>query len=256
MNSKSLKKLLDAKCLEYKTLDFVQDDPIQIPRSFSQKQDIEIAGFLAATIAWGKRSMIIKNAQRMMDMMENKPYEFLLDYEDGDIPCLEQSIHRTFRYEDFLFILLQLKQIYQKHESLEEIFLARSGEKNMMESIERFRMAMQLEGHRSSKHVSSPARNSAAKRLNMFLRWMVRRDEVDLGIWKQISPSLLSIPLDVHTARVARELGLLERRQNDRKAVEELDERLRKFDVEDPARYDFALFGMGAYENFGASLKK
>ncbi len=253
MEDIKIKELLDHKCLQYRTEAFIEEDPIQIPRRFSIKQDIEIAGFLAATIAWGKRSMIIDSADKMMGLMKHEPYRFLMHYRDGDIPCLDGSIHRTFRYEDFLFILLRLQNLYRRYESLEEVFRPQEGETNMMGGIERFRAAMNLEGHRSSKHVSSPARNSAAKRLNMYLRWMVRIDEIDLGVWESISPAQLSLPLDVHTARVARALGLLKRKQNDRKAVEELDRVLRQLDPEDPVRYDFALFGMGAYEGFGAS---
>ncbi len=245
-----LKTFLDEKVQQYKTPQFIKDDPIQIPLSFSSQQDQEIAAFFAALIAWGNRKSIIKDGNHLMDLMDRSPYQFVMNYENSDLEGIEGSLHRTFMAEDFRYLIQNLKRLYQKKDSLEEYFLPQKDEQNLMNAIERFRTEILSQPHRASKHISSPAKGSAAKRLHMFLRWMVRNDEVDLGVWKQIPSSLLSLPLDTHTLRVAQKLGLSQRKNNHRKTVEAIDSQLRRFDAKDPVKYDFALFGLGVYEKF------
>jgi uncharacterized protein (TIGR02757 family) len=258
MKKTELKAFLDEKVELYNNPNFIESDPVQIPHLFSQKEDIEIAGFLSATIAWGNRKMIIKNSHRMMDLMGNAPYDFVMSHTENDLERLESFVHRTFNSQDFQFFIKSLQNIYSNHKGLEAIFnkgQLKSGESNSMQSgISEFKKTFfEIEHlHRTEKHISDPMSNSAAKRINMFLRWMVRQDNkgVDLGIWKSISPASLSCPLDVHSGNVARKLGILNRKQNDGKAVAELDAILRKFDEYDPVKYDFALFGLGVFEGF------
>ena len=254
MNATELKDFLDEKVLQYNTLDFIESDPVQIPHLFSQKEDIEIAGFLSATIAWGNRKMIIKNAHKMMDLMGNAPYDFVMSHSENDLERLETFVHRTFNGKDFASFIRSLKNIYENHNGLESVYANKQELKTMQKSISEFKKTFFEIPHqfRTHKHISDPLNNSAAKRINMYLRWMVRQDTkgVDLGIWKSISPASLSCPLDVHSGNVARKLGLLTRKQNDAKAVAELDLKLREFDANDPVKYDFALFGLGVFENF------
>lgn len=249
MNFSELKDFLDEKADVYNSLEFIQDDPIQIPHRFSLKQDVEIAGFLAATISWGNRKSIIKSAEKMLDIMGNSPYDFVMNYSENDLNSIkDKSIHRTFNGEDFAYFIKQFNKIYKENESLENLFLINEDESNFQHSIERFRQNfLGVEKHRTHKHVSSPYKNSSSKRIIMFLRWMTRKDNrgVDFGIWKNIDQKFLSIPLDVHTGNISRKLGLISRTQNDWKTVEELDVVIRKFDETDPAKYDFALFGLG-----------
>ncbi|KMQ69398.1 hypothetical protein ACM39_04775 [Chryseobacterium sp. FH2] len=244
-----LKNFLDEKADQYNHPDFIENDPIQIPHRFSLKQDIEIAGFLAATISWGNRKSIIKSAEKMLDIMGNSPYDFVLNHSDKDVKEIrDKSIHRTFNGEDFTYFIKQFNRIYKENESLEGLFKVNAPETNFQNAIERFRSSfLETEKHRSHKHVSSPYKNSSAKRIIMFLRWMVRKDKrgVDFGIWENIDQKYLSVPLDVHTGNISRKLGLISRTQNDWKTVEELDFTIRKFDGNDPAKYDFALFGLG-----------
>lgn len=244
-----LRGFLDEKADQYNAPDFIENDPIQIPHRFSLKQDIEIAGFLAATISWGNRKSIINSANKMLDIMGNSPYDFVLNHSEKDLKDIQdKSIHRTFNGEDFSYFIRQFNRIYKENQSLEELFKVKTAETNFQHAIERFRNGFLETGkHRSHKHISSPYKNSSAKRIIMFLRWMVRKDKrgVDFGIWKDIDQKYLSIPLDVHTGNISRKLGLLERTQNDWKTVEELDTAIRKFDDKDPAKYDFALFGLG-----------
>ncbi len=254
MTQKELKDFLEEKVIQYNTLDFIESDPVQIPHLFTLKEDIEIAGFLSATIAWGNRKMIIKNSQQMMDLMGNSPYDFIMSHRDFDLEKLESFVHRTFNGTDFISFVKSLKNIYQHQGGLEAVF-ARNQEKNSMQkSISEFKKTFFEIPHlnRTQKHISDPLNGSAAKRINMYLRWMVRQDAkgVDLGIWKSIAPSSLSCPLDVHSGNVARKLDLLTRKQNDAKALAELDANLRKLDPIDPAKYDFALFGLGVFEGF------
>lgn len=252
MNKSELKEFLDEKSELYNHPDFILNDPIQIPHLYTQKEDIEIAAFLSATIAWGNRTMIIKNAKRMMDLMGNSPYDFILNHEEHHLDNLDSFVHRTFNAEDFKGFITGLNHIYTNHQGLEKLFSNSSIP--LQERISDFKKvffeANQLT--RTHKHISDPRKGSAAKRLNMFLRWMVRNDNkgVDFGIWKSITPAELSCPLDVHSGNVARKLGILHRKQNDAKALAELDTALRSFDPIDPTRYDFALFGLGAIEKF------
>jgi uncharacterized protein (TIGR02757 family) len=254
MDNSELKSFLDEKVIQYNTLDFIDSDPVQIPHLFSQKEDREIAGFLSATIAWGNRTMIIRNSHKMMDLMGNAPYDFVMSHNEEDLARLEHFVHRTFNAQDFGTFITSLKNIYTNHNGLEAVFSQKSESETMQKSISEFKKIFFEVPHeyRTQKHVSDPMNNSAAKRINMFLRWMVRQDNkgVDLGIWKNISPSSLSCPLDVHSGNVARKLGLLTRKQNDGKAVAELDFNLRNLDPLDPVKYDFALFGLGVFEGF------
>ncbi|CAA7387515.1 TIGR02757 family protein [Chryseobacterium fistulae] len=249
IDTKELKNFLNEKADQYNNIDFIGDDPIQMPHRFSLRQDIEIVAFLVATISWGNRKSIIRSAGNMLEIMGNSPYEFVMNYSENDLKSIqERSIHRTFNGQDFIYFIRQFNKIYRKNESLEELFIINDSETNFYHAIERFRnQFLDIEKHRSHKHVSSPYKNSSAKRIIMFLRWMVRKDKrgVDFGIWKNIDQKYLSIPLDVHTGNISRKLGLISRTQNDWKTVEELDAVIRKFDEEDPAKYDFALFGLG-----------
>jgi len=253
MTQAELKELLDEKYHFYHARFFIEPDPISIPHQFDKKEDIEISGFLAATLAWGQRPVILRNANLLMKGMDFSPHEFVLDHRPEDRLRFKDFKHRTFNFDDLNFFLASLQNIYRNLGGLENCFKAHPEEENTAGSISRFREAFFSTEHlpRSKKHVSDPKRNSACKRLNMFLRWMVRKDEpaIDFGIWNSLKPSQLSCPLDLHSGRVARQLGLLKRKQNDWKAVEELDDSLRKLDPEDPVKYDFALFGMGVFEN-------
>ncbi len=249
-----LQSFLNEKVALYNNPDFIESDPIQIPHLYSQKEDIEIAGYLSATIAWGNRKMIIKNAQRMMDLMGNSPYDFVMSHTDDQLERMENFVHRTFNGTDMVFFIKSLQNIYRNHNGLEAVFAQHQQPDSMQPSISEFkRVFFEIEHqNRTQKHVSDPANGSAAKRINMFLRWMARNDNkgVDLGIWKSISPATLSCPLDVHSGNVARKLGLLTRKQNDGKALAELDKNLRLMDPNDPVKYDFALFGLGVFEEF------
>jgi uncharacterized protein (TIGR02757 family) len=248
-----VKDLLDYKADIYNSIDFIEDDPVSIPHIFNNNEDIEIAGFLAATISWGQRKAIVHNARKLMAAMEYSPYKFVCQASEDDFKKIRSFTHRTFNGTDCEFFLRSLGNIYNAHGGLEEVFTSMA-EKGIRESILHFRDVFFSIPHpeRTRKHVADPSQGSAAKRINMFLRWMVRQDDrgVDFGIWKSISPSMLYCPLDVHTGSVARKLGLIHRKQNDWKALEELMQHLREFDPEDPARYDFALFGLGISENF------
>ncbi|WGH75595.1 TIGR02757 family protein [Tenacibaculum tangerinum] len=254
MNTKELKEFLDEKVQQYNNPDFIESDPIQIPHQFSLKEDIEIAGFLAATIAWGNRKMIINNAHKMMDLMGNSPYDFVMNHSEDDLTHFNGFVHRTFNAEDFSFFIRSLKNIYQNHGGLENVLLPKNNADNYQLAIHNFKKIFFEIPHqpRTLKHVSDPLKGSASKRINMFLRWMVRDNStgVDLGIWKTHSTAHLHCPLDVHTGTIARKLGILTRKQNDWKAIQELDTILREFDKEDPVKYDFALFGLGVFEKF------
>jgi len=249
-----LKDFLDSKVLQYNTIDFIEPDPISVPHRYSLKEDVEIAGFLASTIAWGNRKMITKNGHRMMDLLGNSPYDFVMSHDENQLERLEGFVHRTFNAEDFKFFIKSLQHIYSNHNGLEALFLKHQTENSLQPAIHAFNEAFFEIPHlsRTRKHVADPHKGSVAKRINMCLRWFVRNDNagVDLGIWKTISPSKLSCPLDVHSGNVARKLGLLNRKQNDGKALTELDNSLRLLDPTDPVKYDFALFGLGIFEGF------
>ncbi len=253
MNKSELKDFLDEKVIQYNNFDFIESDPIQIPHSFSQKEDIEIAGFLSATIAWGNRKMIINNSKKLMDLMGNSPYDFVMSHSEDNLDSLDNFVHRTFNAIDAKTFIKSLQHIYKNHNGLEAVFSKNQEENSMQKSIHEFKKIFFEVEHqqRTQKHISDPLNNSAAKRINMYLRWMVRNDnKVDFGIWKTIPTSKLSCPLDVHSGNVARKLGLLKRKQNDGKALAELDLALRKLDENDPVKYDFALFGLGVFEGF------
>jgi len=249
-----IKEFLDEKVIQYNTLEFIESDPIQIPHRYQLKEDIEIAGFLAATIAWGNRKMIINNANKMMLLMGNSPYDFITNASNEQINKLDGFVHRTFNSDDFKYFIKSLNNIYTNHNGLEGVFTKYQTENSMQEAISNFKTIFfetdPLE--RTKKHISDPLNNSAAKRINMMLRWFCRQDNqgVDLGIWKNISPAKLSCPLDIHSGNVARKIGLLTRKQNDAKALKELDSQLRLMDPNDPVKYDFALFGLGVFEGF------
>ncbi|XMO86531.1 TIGR02757 family protein [Algibacter sp. AS12] len=249
-----LKEFLDAKVLEYNNPKFIESDPIQIPHKFSKKEDIEISGFLTSTIAWGNRKSIINNANRLMDLLDHSPYDFVVNHEETDLDRLAPFVHRTFNGLDCTQFIKSLKHIYMNHGGLESVFVKHAEKDSLQPAISKFKSVFFEIEHlqRTEKHVSDPLKKSAAKRINMFLRWMVRNDKtgVDFGIWDRLSPNQLSCPLDVHSGNVARKLGLLKRKQNDGVALTELDLVLRKLDENDPVKYDFALFGLGVFEGF------
>ncbi|MCF8464209.1 MAG: TIGR02757 family protein [Flavobacteriales bacterium] len=253
MTQEEIKQLLEEKYLEYCQPHFIELDPISIPHLFEERKDIEISGLIAATIAWGQRPTIIKNANSAMQRMGNEPFRFVMEYSENDLKALDGFVHRTFNSEDLKHFVRSLRNIYSTYDSLEGVFLEGIGneDKNMLQSITHFKQVFFGIPHqkRTQKHVSDPLQGSASKRLNMFLRWLVRPNDqgVDFGLWKRIPTSILSCPLDVHSGRNARQLGLLHRTQNDWRAVEELDASLRLFDPNDPVKYDFALFGMGVF---------
>ena len=251
MSHEDLKDFLEEKTLEYNRPEFIESDPIRVPHRYGVKEDVEIAGVLTATISWGNRKMIIRNAERMMELMGNSPYDFVMESREDH---LEPFVHRTFNRVDLVQFIRSLRNIYSRHGGIEPVFRRYATEQSLQPAIHHFKRHFFEIEHpaRSTKHLSDPLKGSAAKRLNMYLRWMVRNDGrgVDLGIWKEISPSQLSCPLDVHTGRVARKLGLLKRKASDAKALMELDQNLRKLDPADPVKYDFALFGLGVFEDF------
>ncbi len=255
MTNSELKSFLDEKHDLYNRPNFIETDPIQIPHSYNLQEDIEISAFLSATIAWGKRSMIIRNAKNLMTLMGNSPYDFVMNADEKNIAALKSFKHRTFQGDDCVFFIHSLRNIYSKFGSLKNVFEAlflKDG--SIKTTLEQFREQFFEIPHlqRTCKHVSDVSKNSAAKRLNLFLMWMVRSDNrgVHFGLFEAIPSSALYIPLDVHSGNVGRKLGLLKRTQNDWKAVTEFTNSLKTFDSNDPVKYDFALFGLGVFEKF------
>ncbi|MDD3528055.1 MAG: TIGR02757 family protein [Bacteroidales bacterium] len=251
----NLKIFLDQKAAQYNSCAFIETDPVSVPHLFSRKEDIEIAGFFAATLAWGQRKVAVSNARRLMQMMEMAPHDFVLNFTDNDLKPFRQFVHRTFNGTDCEYFLWALKNIYQNHVDLENVFCG--GQEDVTDvatALVNFRNTFFALDHppRTEKHVANVLKNATAKRLNMFLRWMVRRDDngVDFGLWKRFSPAQLICPLDVHSGRVARKLGLLPPGADNFAAALGLTERLRVFDADDPVRYDYALFGLGIFEGF------
>jgi len=248
MSETELKDFLDFKADLYENPKFIEEDPIQIPHRFHKKEDIEISAFLISTIAWGNRKSIIKSGEKLLQLMDFQPYDFILNFSQREL----KFVHRTFNGADLEFFLLSLQNIYQKHNGLERSF--HSNDNELLTKISNFRkLFLELEHEkRIEKHISNPLTGSASKRLVMFLRWMIRSNKkgVDFGIWKSIPSSSLMIPLDVHTGKIATKLGLISTKQFSWKTNEELISRLQKFDPYDPAKYDFALFGLGAFEKF------
>jgi len=249
VTDQELHSFLEENYKRYNCPDFIGLDPISIPHKFTKKEDIEIAGFFSATIAWGQRPTIIRNANELMRRMDMAPCDFILNHTKKDLLQFKNFKHRTFNGIDCTFFIRSLQNIYKKHKSLEQAFSGNNA-KNAITNFRKIFFSIP-HPHRTGKHVSNPEANSSSKRLNMFLRWMVRKDNcgVDFGIWNNIKMSELMCPLDVHSGNVARKLGLLDRKQNDWKSVEELTSRLRAFDVNDPSKYDFALFGLGVFES-------
>ncbi len=250
-----LKEFLDEKIAQYNQANFIENDPIQIPHAYTKKQDIEIAGLFAAILAWGQRITIIRKSKELMKLMDNSPYDFIKNHTAGDLKPFLEFKHRTFNATDTLYFIHFLQHFYKTNESLELAFLPPvittnppfSVVENALKNFHQVFFSLEDSPQRTQKHISTPARKSACKRLNMYLRWMVRRDDkgVDFGIWTQLSPADLICPLDVHVERVGRKLRLIDRKQTDWLAALELTENLRKFDANDPVKYDFALFGLG-----------
>lgn len=247
-----LRAFLDEAYDRYATPAFIADDPIQVPRAFARREDAELIGFLTATIAWGQRKTIIANAWKLVRLLDGSPYDFVMHATEGDLAHAAPFVHRTFNGTDLRHFILGLRHLYAAHGGMERAFLPADAAAPLppmagMISLFRSRFLEPVHERRTEKHVADPMRGSNAKRINMYLRWMVRPADrgVDLGLWKRIPPSALHVPLDVHTGRVARELGLLRRKQDDWKAVEELTSALRLYDPDDPVKYDIALFGLG-----------
>ena len=258
-NENDLKSFLNKKVIQFNNSSFIKDDPVCIPHLFSKKQDIEIAGFFAATFAWGIRKTIINKCKLLMQLMDNAPYDFCVNHTDNDLKKLEGFCHRTFNDTDLLYFVSFLKSHYSKHKSLESAFFNKETMKQSDHVVEvslnyfyQYFFSLEDVPQRTKKHIASPQRNSSCKRLNMYLRWMVRNDSegVDFGIWKKISPSQLICPVDVHVARVSKHFNLLKRKQVDWQAAIELTNELRKFDASDPVKYDFALFGLGVLDKY------
>lgn len=257
MQEQTLKDFLDEKAALYNQPGFIPNDPVAIPHQFSIKQDIEISGFFAATLGWGRRSMILKKCRELLNRMDNAPYQFMLQHQEEDLKQLLGFCHRTFNDTDLLYFVHFLAWYYQQYDSLEEAFYrGMSSDSDSVETgLKNFHalfFSLSDAPQRTRKHVATPARNSACKRLNMYLRWMVRQDDkgVDFGLWHKISPAQLVCPCDVHVERVARSLGLITRTDSSWKTAMELTIHLRNFDPQDPVKYDFALFGLGIEEGF------
>lgn len=248
-----LKPFLDEMVSRYNNKSFIDHDPISIPHRYTKKEDIEISGFLVATISWGNRKIIVKNGHRMLDLLGESPYDFVMSHDAKQLKILDGFVHRTFNQEDYKYFIKALKNIYYTHGGLERIFNKYATPDSLQPAIHHLKNIFFENEHpvHSVKHISDPYKGSAAKKINMFLRWVVRNDKrgVDFGLWQNIKPSQLSCPLDIHSGTIARKLGLLSRLQNDAKAVGELDRSLRLIDINDPVKYDFALFGLGMYEN-------
>lgn len=268
MSENKLKDFLDEKVEQYNNVSFIKDDPISIPHLFSKKQDIEIAGFFAAIFAWGNRTIIINKAKELMQLMEMQPYEFCLHHDAKDLKLLLKFKHRTFNTTDLLYFIEFLKFHYSNYTSLEEAFVMNISEafpaggepvpmnRDLVETclihFHHYFFSLEHVPSRTKKHIATPEKKSNCKRLNMFLRWMVRKDNkgVDFGIWNKIKPSQLICPIDVHVARVAKRFGLLQRKQVDWQCALELTNYLRTLDPHDPVKYDFALFGLGVIEKY------
>jgi uncharacterized protein (TIGR02757 family) len=253
----SLRSFLDEKAELYNRPEFIAHDPIVIPHGFSRLQDIEISGLFAATLAWGQRGTIIKKCRELLAYMDHAPYDFVLHHSEGDLRPLAHFVHRTFNGTDTLYFIAFLHSYYQKHSSLEDLFARAIGPHDLtleagLIAFHQAFFSLDFAPNRTRKHVATPVRKSACKRLNMYLRWMVRQDDkgVDFGLWRQIRPSQLVCPCDLHVDRVARKLGLITRKSTDWLTALELTENLRQLDSQDPVRYDFALFGLGIEEKF------
>jgi uncharacterized protein (TIGR02757 family) len=250
----SLKDFFDSKVGQYNQASFIKEDPICVPHRFTKKQDIEIAGFFAAIFAWGNRTTIIQKSFELMKLMDHAPHDFCLNHQEKDLKKLMHFKHRTFNTTDLLYFISFLKYHYREYDSLESAFVLPK-EKDMEARLTRFHQyffSLEDPPERTKKHIATPYKGSSCKRLNMFLRWMVRKDKagVDFGIWRKIQPSELICPIDLHVARVAKRFQLLDRKQTDWLAAVELTNYLRTLDPKDPVKYDFALFGLGVMEKY------
>jgi uncharacterized protein (TIGR02757 family) len=248
-----IKLFLEEKYLQYNNPSFIVCDPISIPHSFTDFHDREISGFLTAAIAWGRRDLILRSSRLLVELMDNAPYEFITSAGENELLRLSGFVHRTFNGTDCLYFIRGLRHIYSNYNSMEDVLLqGMTEERSLKIALSHLRSVFFSLPHasRNEKHFADVLGGAAGKRLNMFLRWMVRKDNngVDFGIWKKIDPAMLYMPLDLHSGNTARRLGLLKRKINDWKAVEELTEVLREFDPADPVKYDFALFGIGVFE--------
>lgn len=255
MNLPEIKELLDQKLLEFNRPGFIGDDPVCIPHRYTRKEDIEVAGLLAATIAWGRRDLIVRAAGNMMELLWDAPHDFVTQASAKELAALDRFVYRTFQGPDLRGMVMGLRRIYAEEGGLEQVFRLRPDATDTYAGIVRYREAMlAAEGFapRTAKHIADPGAGASAKRLNMYLRWMVRKDGagVDFGIWHSLRPDQLICPLDTHTGNVGRKLGLLQRKQSDWRAALELTEALRRFDPQDPVKYDFSLFGLGIFEGF------
>ncbi len=256
MENNRIKDFLENQLDRFNRETFIKDDPIAIPHRFSQTKDIEIAAFLAAIFAWGNRKIILQKSTEFLNLLDNAPYEFIISHQQSDLGRFKNFKHRTFNFEDAKYFLIALKHIYQKFESLEDVFTQGlvHNEPDIEKSLINFRtyfLAIGTPLKRTEKHIASPISQSACKRLNMFLRWMVRHDDrnVDFGLWKKINPSQLIIPLDLHVKRVTKELGMIEFGSNEWQNAKKLTNYLKQFDKNDPVKFDFALFGTGVNNN-------
>jgi len=250
-----MKLFLEEKYLQYNNPSFIVCDPISIPHSFTDRRDREISGFMTAAIAWGRRDLILRSSRLLVGLMDNTPYEFIMSASEYEIYRLSGFVHRTFNGTDCIYFIKGLRHIYSNYNSMEEVLLkGMTGGDSIKEGLSYLRSLFFSLPHalRNEKHFADVRGGAAGKRLNMFLRWMVRKDNhgVDFGLWNKIDPALLYIPLDLHSGNTARQLGLLTRKMNDWKAVEELTGVLREFDPADPVKYDFALFGLGVNKKF------
>ena len=252
-----LKFFLDSKVEQYNQPEFIENDPIVIPHGYTKKEDIEITAFWAATLAWGQRVTIIRKCTKLFEMMDNDPHQFILHHTDADLKPFLKFKHRTFNDLDTLYFISSLQRVYQELGSLELAFTEgmNPNDLTVQQALVHFHeyfFTMEAAPYRTRKHVATPKRKSACKRLNMFLRWMVRQDNhgVDFGIWRNIKMDQLVCPCDLHVDRVARNLGLIRRKQTDWQMALELTESLKKLDPQDPVKYDFALFGLGVEEKY------
>ena len=247
MQREKIYQLLERKYRQYNSSSFIESDPISIPHRFTKKQDIEIIGFWIAMLSWGNRKSIITSGNKLAQLMDDAPHDFILNHHEKDLKRFLDFKHRTFNATDALYFIEFFKQHYSKYESLEDAFLQSP---DHLSSFHDYFFSLEDAPHRTRKHIATPVRGSTCKRMNMFLRWMVRKDKngVDFGLWNKIKPSQLFIPLDVHVDRTARKLGLIKRKQTDWETVEELTENLKTFDPKDPVKYDFALFGLSVLD--------
>lgn len=249
----AIQKLLDQKVKQYNNIKFIEEDPISIAHLFTKKQDIEIAGFFAATFSWGNRTTIIQKSKELLQRMDNDPFNFCTQYQEKDLKKLAGFAHRTFNETDLLYFIKFFKRHYTHHKSLETAFFKKNY--NVEQALHHFQtyfFSLEDAPKRTKKHIASPINGSTCKRLNMFLRWMVRQDKqgVDFGIWKSIAPSALIMPVDIHVARVSRSLGIIKRKQTDWQTAIELTNYCRNLNPKDPVQYDFALFSLGVVEKY------